>query len=95
LEEIAANQLLHEFVAIQLADQAACVVVTGDVSGVFTEQITNDLVYRVISLLVQSIEHAPKNPTHIFFVITGDGELNGVASGHDIDLLSYIRVIIA
>jgi hypothetical protein len=94
LGQIAPNQFLQQLITIQLADHAACIVVVGDIGGILGQQISDDLVDRVVTLFPQSIEHSPEDAAHIVFVVTGDCELNGIFR-HGFDLLMVDTGIIS
>ena len=77
-EQIVLHQILQQFVAVNLADHAAGIVVIGDIGGVFGEKITYDLVDGVVTFLTQGVEYTPEDAVHILFVVAGYCELNGV-----------------
>jgi hypothetical protein len=87
LEQILANQRLHQLVPVNLADHAPGVVVIGDIGGVFGQKITYDLIDGVVTLLAQGIEHTPENSAHILFVVAGYGKLQGFTIRHGLSLL--------
>ena len=95
--QVIANQLLHQFVPIQLTDHASGIVVVRDVGRIFCKKVSNDLVDGVVTLLIQSIEHIPDNGSHILFIITGHSEFNGIFAifRHGDDLLPINMHIIA
>ena len=93
LEQIALDQRLHQFIPVQLADHAASIIVVGNIGGIFCQQVANDLIDGVLTLFVQGVEHCAQNSRHIFLVIAGNCELNGVFR-HRIDLLPNIKSII-
>lgn len=55
VEEIVPHKLLKKLVAVQLADQTARVVVVGDVCRILGEQVTDDLVDRVITFSLSAL----------------------------------------
>ena len=71
LEEIFANQNLHQLIPVDLADHAAGVVVVGDIGGILGEQIADNLVDGIITLFVESIEHTAEYPAHIVLIVAG------------------------
>ena len=80
--EIIFNHALKQFVSVKLADKTARIVVCGDISRVFGENITNNLADRVVSILVECVIDFKKNLLHFFIVFVLDGELNSFV-GHN------------
>jgi hypothetical protein len=95
LKQIAVNQILEQLITVQLANHTSCIVVVSDVGGVFCQKITNNLVNGIITLFIQSIEHIPKNSSHILLIIAGDCKFNGTAFRHGNDLLPIDENIIS
>jgi hypothetical protein len=85
-EQITLHKLLKKLVPIKLTDHAAGIVVIRDISGIFRQQIADDLIDRIITFFVQSIEDTPENTMHILFVVAGYCKLNGIFR-HDFNLL--------
>jgi hypothetical protein len=95
VEQVAVNQILQQFITVQLANHTSCIIVIGDVSGVFCKQITHDLIDGVVALFIQSIEYATQNCAHILLIIAGYGKLNGTTFRHGHDLLPFGEAIIS
>jgi hypothetical protein len=95
VEQIAVNQVLQQFITIQLANHASGIVIIGDICGILSQKIANDLVNGVITLFIQSIEHTTQNGSHILLVIAGYGKLNSTTFRHRNDLLPNIEDIIS
>ena len=53
IEEVVPDQLLEQLITVELADQAAGIVVIGDIGGVLRKQIADDLVDRVVTLFAE------------------------------------------
>ena len=85
-KQITLHKLLKKLVTIKLADHAAGVVVIGDLSGIFCQQVADNLVNRIVTFFVQSVEDTPENTMHILFVVAGHCKLNG-SFRHDFNLL--------
>ncbi len=49
VEKVLANQHLHQLVTVDLADHSPGVVVVGDVGGILSQQVANDLVDGVVA----------------------------------------------
>ena len=92
IKQIATNKNLQKFVSVDFADHAACVVIVGDVCGIFGQQLADDLVDGVIALFIQRIKYTPENAPHILLVIAGDSKLNGIVC-HGTNPLSFIKVL--
>ena len=92
LEQVLANQHLHQLVPVDLADHAPGAAVVGDIGGVLGEEIPHDLVDGIVAFFVQGIEHTTEDVPHILFVIAGDCKGQGVGIRHGLSLL--IRKII-
>ena len=93
--QIAADQLLQELVPIQLGDHTAGVVVVGDVGGVLSQQIADDLIHRIVALFLQSVEDGTKGTAHIIFVVAGYDKFLCILVRHGVDLLGNSGYIIA
>ena len=78
LEQVFANQHLHEFIPVNFTNHASGVIIVCNIGGIFCQQIPYDLVDWVIAFLRQGIKHAPENTAHIFFVVTGYCEFLGI-----------------
>ena len=86
---------INQLVPVQLTDHAAGIVVVGDIGGIFCQQIADDLVDGIVTLLLQSVKYRAQNPTHIVLVIAGNSEFQCVLISHGIDLLRNSGVIIS
>ena len=49
LEQVLANQHLHQLVPVDLADHAPGVVVICDIGGIFGQQVADDLIDGIIA----------------------------------------------
>src|SRR5699024_3191874 len=65
VKEIVPHQLLEELVPVQLTDQAAGVVVVGDIGRVLREQIPDDLIDGVIALFAERPVYRGENGLHL------------------------------
>jgi hypothetical protein len=61
VEQIAVNQVLQQFITIQLANHASGIVIVGNIGGIFSQKITNDLINGIVTLLAQGIKNALKD----------------------------------
>ena len=55
LFEIFAYQHLQQFITIDFTNHRTCVIVIGNVGGILGEDVTNNLIDGIISLLLQSL----------------------------------------
>ena len=92
IEKVLANQHLHQLVPIDLTDHGTGIVVIGDVGGIFSQQIANDLVNGVVAFLIQGIEHTTEKLAHILFIIVGDCKLEGILIRHGLSLLKHWNI---
>ena len=90
LEEIFANQNLHQLIPVDLADHAAGIVVVGDVGGILGQQVSNDLVDGIVAFFGQGFVHTTENTAHILFIVAGYGELQGGFIRHGLSLLFFL-----
>jgi hypothetical protein len=91
------HQILQKLITIDFADHASGIIIVGDVCGILSKKIANNLINGIIALFVQSIENTPENTVHIFLLITGNSEFDCISGivRHGNDLLPNSRVIIA
>ena len=54
LAQVAYKQLLQQLVAVEAADKCARVVVVCDIRRVLADDVTNQLIYRVIALTLRA-----------------------------------------
>ena len=87
IKQIALDELLEELVPVQLTNHGAGVVVICNIGGIFGQKVPYDLIDGVVTLFAEGVENRTENPMHVFAVITGDGELNGVVVQHGFLLL--------
>ena len=78
LAEIAAHERLQQFVAIQLADQRAGVVVVGDIGGILREDVADDLIDGVIPLFLQCLIDCGQNVINLHILIVHNTEFAGL-----------------
>lgn len=91
MKQIVTNKLLQELITVELADEAASIIVIRDISGILREDETNDLIDGVVALLGEASIDLSENLLHLFVAVNGDCEFNGVVKGfliHNARLLS-------
>ena len=84
LEQVLANQHLHQLVPVDLADHAPGVVVIRDIGGILGQQVADDLVDGIIAFFGQGFIHTPKDSAHIFPIVVWYSELLRIFFGHGI-----------
>ena len=62
LEQVLANQHLHQLVPVDFTNHAPGVVVIGNIGGILRQQIADDLVDGIVAFFRQGLIHSPKNP---------------------------------
>ena len=93
VKKVLTNQCLHQLVPVDLADHAAGTPVVGDVGGVFCQQLSNNLVDGVVSLLGQGVKHTAQDHPHILLVVGYiEGQSILIRHGHQL-LFKRIRVL--
>ena len=83
IEQIMPHQLLQQLVAIQLTDQAAGIIVIGDIRRVLGENVADDLVDGVIALLGQRAIDLHQGLLHLLAALGGYGVLDSVMIQND------------
>ena len=78
VKQVMPDQLLQEFVAVELADEAASVIVIRDIGRVFGEKIADDLVDGVVAPLRQRTVDSSQCLLHFLGVVCRHGEFYGV-----------------
>lgn len=78
IEQIVSDQLLQKLVSVELADEAASVVVVCDIGRVFGEKIADDLVDGVVALFRQGTVDLGQSLLHFLGIIRRYGEFYGV-----------------
>lgn len=61
--------LLYQFIPLNLHDHASCAFMTGNIGRITGHDITNDLIYRIISLFVHCVIHQIQNLFHFQLLI--------------------------
>lgn len=69
LVQVAGQQLLQQLVAVKAADEAAGVVVVGDVRRILGEDVADELVDRVIAFDNKGMIHGSEDLLHLCFVV--------------------------
>ena len=69
LVQVAGQQLLQQLVAVKAADEAAGVVVVGDVRRVLGEDVADELVDRVVAFDNKGMIHGSEDLLHFCFVV--------------------------
>ena len=69
LVQVAGQQLLQQLVAVKAADEAAGVVVVGDVRRVLGEDVADELVDRVVAFDNKGMIHGSEDLFHFCFVV--------------------------
>ena len=82
IKQVTLDQLLEEFIPVQLTNHGAGIVVIGDISGVFSQEIPDNLIDGIVPLFAEGVENRVENPMHVFAFITGDSEFDGVVIQH-------------
>ena len=72
------DQLLKQFVSIELADQAAGIVIVGDVGGVFRQEITDYLIDGVIPFFAEGAIYGGQNGLHFLTAVFRYHKLDGI-----------------
>ena len=65
--QVRTHQSLEQFVPVDFPDQASGIVVGGDVGGVLREDISHDLIDRIISFFVQCLIDFSQYLTDLLF----------------------------
>ena len=78
LAQVAAQEDLQQLVAIQLADQRACLPVVGDVGGVILKDVAHELIDGVIALLLQRGVHARQDVVDLLVLFLRGVEFAGI-----------------
>jgi len=68
-------KLLHKFIPVDLADEAARIAMICNVSGILRKKIAADLVYRVISVFLERSIYRCQYCFHFLFMLFGQIEL--------------------
>lgn len=69
LVQVAGQQLLQQLVAVKAADEAAGVVVVGDVRRILREDVADELVDRVVAFDNKGMIHGSEDLFHFCFVV--------------------------
>ena len=75
--QIMRYEFLHQFITINLADEAPCVVVIGDVGRVLGKKLADDLVDWIIALFLQSVINRCQNALHFGILIIDQAKFSG------------------
>ena len=78
VKQVMPDQLLQEFVAVELADEAASVIVIGDISRIFGENVTDDLIDGIIALFSEGTVDLGEDLLHFLVCIYGYGKFDGI-----------------
>ena len=76
IEEIVTHKLLQQFVTVELADEAASIIVICNVGRVFRKNVADNLIDRVISFFGEGTIDLRQNLLHFVAAVSGDGELD-------------------
>ena len=71
-------ELLQQLIAVELADQAAGIVVICDVSGVLRQEITDDLVDGVIAFFAECAIYRGQDRFHFLTAVLRYHKFDGV-----------------
>ena len=75
--KVGLQQHLQQLVPVDVPDQAAGVVVGGDIGGILREDVAHSLVDGVIALLAQGVVNGGQCLADLLLPVLGDGEGNG------------------
>jgi len=75
--EIGFQEHLEQLIPVDMPDEAAGVVVGGDIGGVLGKDVPYELVDRVITLLTQGFIHCGEDLLDFLLPILSDGEGDG------------------
>ena len=79
IEKIVPHKLLQEFVTIELTDEAASIIVIGDIGGVLGKNVADNLIDRVVALFCEGLIDLNQNLLHFLVAVVYGGKFNGVA----------------
>ena len=54
IKQVTLDQLLEEFIPVQLTNHGAGIVVIGDISGVFSQEIPDNLIDGIVALFLRA-----------------------------------------
>lgn len=67
--QIAGQQLLQQLIAVEAADEAAGVIVVGDIRRILGENVADELVDRVVAFDNKGMIHGSEDLLHFCFVV--------------------------
>ena len=78
IEKIVPHKLLKKLIAVKLTDEAASVIVIGDIGRILGKNITDDLIDGVVALFGEGTVDLGENLLHFLVGIYGYSKLNGI-----------------
>ena len=87
VEEIVPHKLLKKLITVQLADEAASVIVIRNVGRILRENISYNLVDGVVAHFRKRTIDLSENLLHFLVAVGRYGELYGIVLIHDAGLL--------
>ena len=76
--QVISDQNLEQFIPVHLADQGPGLVMVGDIGGVLGEDVTHDLINRVIALFLQRLLHGQHDPVDLRVLIDDEIKFPGI-----------------
>ena len=81
-EQLLPDEHLHQLVPVDLADHASGAVVVGNIGGILSQQVSDDLIDGVVAFFCQGLIHTPKNPAHIIAIVIWYCKFLRILIGH-------------
>ena len=81
IEKVMPNQLLKKLVTVELADEAASIIMIGDIGGILREDVAYDLIDGVVAFLCQAMINLSENLLHFFGVVYGNSKFDRAVKG--------------
>lgn len=78
IKQVMPDDFLKELITVKLADEAASVIVVGNIGWILREKVSDNLIDGIVSFLCQRMIDFRKRLFHFLAVISRDGELDGI-----------------
>ena len=87
------DEFLQKLITVDTPNERACILMICNVSRVFAQDVTNDLIDGIIAFFFQSIVDRYEDLSHIHFVIAADFEFDCIIEHVYSPLIPWIQHI--
>ena len=93
IKQVTLDQLLEEFIPVQLTNHGAGIVVIGDISGVFSQEIPDNLIDGIVALFLKGLIDGSQDVPNFCILFVHNAEFSGEIIHTDTAFLLSMKIV--